>query len=152
MPAWVGIDIDLGRPWERPGERPNFLRKAMPTRSPLDTVQAQLEAYNAKNIEALLDSYAPDAEQHTLGGELLAKGREQLEARFLARFAEPDLHAQLVSRTVIGNFVVDTELITRNFPDGKGVIELLCVYEVRDGRICRAQFGNGVQRMMWRAE
>ncbi len=120
----------------------------MKDRSPLDTVQAQLDAYNAKNIEALLDSYAIDAEQYALSGELLAKGHEQLKARFLLRFAEPDLHAQLVSRTVVGNFVVDTELITRNFPEGKGVVELLCVYEVQGGRICRAQFGNGLQRML----
>ena len=54
----------------------------------------------------------------------------------------------VVSRTAVGNFVVDTELITRNFPEGRGVIELLCVYEVREGRICRAQFGNGWQRML----
>ena len=120
----------------------------MPTRSPLDTVQAQLEAYNAKDIEALLDSYAPDAEQYTISGELLAQGREQLRERFLLRFAEPDLHAQLISRTVIGNFVVDAELITRNFPEGRGVIELLCVYEVQDGRIRRAQFSTGQQRML----
>jgi len=120
----------------------------MQNRSPLATVQAQLDAYNAKDIEALLDSYAPDAEQYTIGGELLAKGREQLKERFLLRFFEPDLHAQLVSRTAVGNFVVDTELITRNFPEGRGVIELLCVYEVREGRICRAQFGNGWQRML----
>ena len=80
----------------------------MHDRSPLATVQAQLDAYNAKDIDALLDTYAPDAEQYTISGELLAKGREQLRARFLLRFGEPDLHAQLVSRTVVGNFVVDT--------------------------------------------
>ncbi|MBV8502499.1 MAG: nuclear transport factor 2 family protein [Paucibacter sp.] len=122
----------------------------MPHRSPLDTVQAQLDAYNAKNLEALLDTYAPDAEQYTVSGELLAKGREQLKTRFQMRFEEPDLHAQLVSRTVVGSFVVDAELITRNFPEGLGVIELLCVYEVKDGRIYRAQFGNGTQRLISR--
>jgi len=122
----------------------------MTTRSPLATVQAQLDAYNAKNLEALLDTYSADAEQYTVSGELLAKGRDQLKERFLLRFAEPDLHAQLVSRTVVGNFVVDTELITRNFPEGLGVIELLCVYEVKDDRICRAQFGTGQQRLIRR--
>jgi len=120
----------------------------MTARSPLDTVQAQLDAYNAKDLDALLETYAADAEQYTLSGELLAKGRDQMRERFQLRFAEPDLHAQLVSRTVMGNFVVDAELITRNFPEGLGVIELLCVYEVKDGRICRAQFGSGQQRML----
>ena len=65
----------------------------MPTNSPLSVVQAQLDAYNAKDIEALLQTYSPDAEQFTLHGELLAKGHEQLRERFLTRFLEPNLHA-----------------------------------------------------------
>jgi putative hydrolase of HD superfamily len=111
--------------------------------SPLSVVQAQLDAYNAKDIEALLETYAPDAGQFTLHGELLAKGHEQMRARFLARFTEPDLHAELVSRTVVGNIVTDAELITRNFPEGLGTLEMLCVYEVVNGRIQRASFALG---------
>jgi putative hydrolase of HD superfamily len=111
--------------------------------SPLQVVQAQLEAYNAKDIEALLSTYAPDAQQFNLHGELLAQGHEQLRARFLARFAEHDLHARLIARTLVGSFVVDTEQITRNFPEGKGTLEFLCVYEVINGRIQRASFASG---------
>ena len=115
----------------------------MPTNSPLSVVQAQLDAYNAKDIEALLLTYAPDAEQFTLHGELLAKGHEQLRERFLTRFSESDLHAKLLSRIVVGNIVTDAELITRNFPEGLGTLEMLCVYEVIDGRIQRASFALG---------
>ncbi len=110
-------------------------------------VQAQLDAYNAKDIEALLQTYAVDAEQFTLHGEMLAKGREQLRARFLTRFAEPDLHAKLVARLVVGNVVTDSELITRNFPDGLGTLELLCIYEVVDGHILRASFAQGTKAL-----
>ncbi len=115
----------------------------MPTNSPLSVVQAQLDAYNAKDVEALLLTYAPDAEQFTLHGELLAKGHEQLRERFLTRFSEPNLHAKLLSRIVVGNIVTDAELITRNFPEGLGTLEMLCVYEVTDGRIQRASFALG---------
>ena len=115
----------------------------MPTHSPLSVVQAQLDAYNAKDVEALLLTYAPDAEQFTLHGELLAKGHKQLRERFLARFSEPDLHAKLMSRIVVGNIVTDGELITRNFPEGLGTLEMLCVYEVVEGRIQRASFAIG---------
>lgn len=111
--------------------------------SPLLVVQAQLDAYNARDIEALLRTYAPDAEQYTLHGALLAKGHEQLRERFLARFAEPDLHARLLSRVVVGNVVADSELITRNFPEGPGTLEMLCLYEVLDGRIHKASFAVG---------
>jgi putative hydrolase of HD superfamily len=115
----------------------------MPANSPFSVVQAQLDAYNAKDVEALLLAYAPDAEQFTLHGELLANGHEQLRERFLMRFSEPDLHARLLSRIVVGNIVADAELITRNFPEGLGTLEMLCVYEVTEGRIQRASFAPG---------
>ena len=110
-------------------------------------VQAQLEAYNAKDIDALLATYAPDAEQYVLHGERLAQGHAQMRERFLTRFAEPGLHARLLSRTVVGAMVVDCELITRNFPEGLGTVEMLCVYEVVDGRIQRASFATGAKRL-----
>ncbi len=117
----------------------------METLSPLSVVEAQLDAYNAKDIEALLKTYAPDAEQYTLHGALLAKGREELRARFLSRFAEPDLHAKLLSRVVVGNVVVDFECITRNFPEGRGTLEVLCIYEIFNGRIQKASFASGTK-------
>lgn len=119
----------------------------MPIKSPLAVVQAQLDAYNAKDIGALLGTYAPDAEQYTLHGERLAQGHEQMRSRFLIRFAEPDLNARLLSRTVMGNVVVDHELITRNFPEGRGTVEMLCIYEVMDGRIQKASFAVGERRL-----
>jgi hypothetical protein len=115
--------------------------------SSLEVVQRQLDAYNAKDIEALLDTYAADAEQYTLHGERIAQGHEELRARFLLRFAEPDLHARLLSRVVMGNVVVDLERITRNFPEGAGTLEMLCVYEVRDGRIAKASFAVGEKQL-----
>lgn len=115
----------------------------MPPTSPQAIVQAQLDAYNAKDIDALLATYAPDAEQYQLHGDLLARGHEQMRPRFLARFAEPDLHARLLSRTIMENIVIDYELITRNFPEGVGTVEMLCVYEVVNGRIRKASFAIG---------
>lgn len=115
----------------------------MQTKTPLTVVQAQLDAYNAKNIEALLETYASDAEQYTLHGDLLAKGHEQLRARFLVRFQEPNLHARLLSRIVVGNVITDAELITRNFPEGPGSLEMLCIYEVVAGCIQKASFALG---------
>jgi len=115
--------------------------------SPLEVVQAQLDAYNAKDIEALLATYSPNAEQYATGGELLAHGHAQMRPRFLARFAEPNLHARLLSRQVVGNMVADLELIERNFPEGVGSIEMLCVYEVVDGLILRATFATGEKKL-----
>jgi putative hydrolase of HD superfamily len=123
----------------------------MSPNSPLAVVQAQLDAYNAKDIEALLETYASNAEQYALHGERLAQGHEQMRSRFLARFAEPDLHAQLLSRVHMHNVVVDHELITRNFPEGPGTVEMLCVYEVLNGRIQKASFAIGERRLRGQA-
>lgn len=111
--------------------------------SPLAVVQAQLDAFNAKDVDALMSTYALDAEQFALHGERLAKGHDELRPRYLARFEEPDLFARLISRTVTGNIVIDVELITRNFPEGLGTLEMLCIYEVVNGRIQRVSFASG---------
>lgn len=116
--------------------------------SPLSVVQGQLDAFNAKDVEALMCTYAPDAEQFALHGERLAKGHDELRPRYLARFEEADLFARLLSRMVIGNIVTDLELITRNFPEGLGTLEMLCIYEVADGRIQRASFASGAKTIL----
>ena len=115
--------------------------------SPATLIQQQLDAYNAKDVEAWLACYAPDAQQFTLHGELLAAGHADMRGRITSRFAEPDLHARLLNRTVMANFVIDLELITRNFPEGKGSIEMLCIYEIIDGLIQKASFSIGVKNL-----
>lgn len=110
------------------------------TGPPEAVVQRQLDAYNARDLDAWLATYHPDAEQFELHGPLLARGREAFAERMRVRFAEPDLHATLLSRVVMGKMVVDHERVTRNFPEGPGSIEMLCVYEVADGVIVKASF------------
>jgi hypothetical protein len=116
--------------------------------SPLSVVQSQLDAFNAKDIDALMRAYAPDAEQFTLHGERYANGHDEIRPRYIARFTEPDLHARLLNRTVMGNIVTDLELITRNFEEGLGTLEMLCIYEVLDGRIRRATFAAGEKKLL----
>lgn len=106
-------------------------------------VQRQLDAYNARSLDALIATYAPDAEQFLLHGECLASGHEEIRRRMAVRFQEPNLHVVLLNRTVMGTMVVDHERVTRNFPEGRGTIEMICIYEVRDGLIRRGTFALG---------
>lgn len=106
-------------------------------------IQRQLDAYNDKNIDGWLSTYAKDAKQFNLHGECLATGHEEMRKRIAVRFEEPDLNAHLLSRIVMENVVVDHEVITRNFPDGKGEIEMLCIYEIENGLIKTASFSVG---------
>ena len=47
----------------------------------------------------------------------------------------------------MGNVVVDAELITRNFPEGIGTLEMLCIYEITNGLIQKVSFVSGEKRM-----
>lgn len=106
-------------------------------------VQRQLDAYNDKNIDDWLSTYAKDAKQFDLHGGCLATGHREIRKRIAVRFEEPDLNAHLLSRIVMDNIVVDHEVITRNFPEGKGEIEMLCIYEIDNGLIKTASFSVG---------
>lgn len=115
--------------------------------SPELVVQRQLDAYNAKDMEAWLSTYAPDARQYELGGKQLAEGHEEIRARTNPRFSEHNLHARLIRREVMGSVVIDHEDVTRTFPDGPGRIELVCVYVVERGLIRSASFAFGPQTL-----
>jgi hypothetical protein len=105
---------------------------------PEAVVQRQLDAFNARDIEALLATYAEDAQMFEHPSKLLASGSAAFRERYVARFQEPNLHATLLSRTVMGNIVVDHEDVSRTFLEGAGRIKLLMIYEVQNGRIARA--------------
>ena len=102
---------------------------------PAAIVQRQLDAYNARDIDALLATYAADARQYEHPGKLLASGAADMRARMAQRFEEPNLHARLLQRVVMGNIVIDHEEVTRTFPEGTGRVDMVAIYEVADGKI-----------------
>ena len=114
--------------------------------APWVVVQNQLNAYNARDVEAILATYAADAEQFEHPATRVAAGAAELRARFTVRFSDPILHARLNQRIVMGDLVVDHETVTRTFEDGPGMMELIAMYQVRDGRIARAWFIPGPRR------
>ena len=105
---------------------------------PAAVVQRQLDAFNARDVEALVAIYADDAELYEHPDKLLAKGTAALCERYITRFQEPNLHAALLHRIVAGDKVIDHERVTRTFPEGPGTLELTMIYEVQAGRITRA--------------
>ena len=109
-------------------------------------VQAQLDAYNLRDLDAWLNTYSENAEQFLLHAGELAKGREAIRRRMEGQFQDTTLHAQLIHRIVMENIVVDHQLITRTFPDGLGTVEMICVYEVNARKITKATFAIGQAR------
>ena len=115
--------------------------------SPETVVQRQLDAYNARDLDALMATYAADAQQFEHPSKLLASGASQIRERSALRLQELNLHATLLQRTVMGNIVIDRETVTRTFPEGAGTIELVAIYEVQSGRIAKAWFIFGTKTL-----
>jgi imidazolonepropionase-like amidohydrolase len=115
--------------------RPNELLR----KSPEDVVQQQVNAYNARDIDAFLATYATGAQLHEFQGKSFATGHADLRKAYTALFARaPKLHCRITNRISSGNVVIDREQVT-GLPDGK-TLQAVAIYEVRDERITRVWF------------
>ncbi len=110
-------------------------------------VQKQLEAYNARDIDAFMQWWADDGGYYAFPSRLLASGAAEIRGRHVARFREPNLHATLVNRIAVANVVVDQETVTRTFPDGPGEVDVVAIYQVENGKIANAWFKMGSPRL-----
>jgi hypothetical protein len=105
---------------------------------PVDVVQAQLEAYNAQDIETFCACFAQDCVIADLNGALPPEDLGQLRERCQAMFARyPRNKARIASRMALGNVVIDHEVIQRS-PELR--VEAIAIYTVRDGLISRVDF------------
>src|SRR6266849_9428550 len=92
-----------------------------PSSDPSAVIDRELAAYNARNMESFLSFYAPDAELFEFPDKPLAKGKDGIRKRYEPRFAETNLHANIVARMVIEDNVIDRESIVRTVPEGTGI-------------------------------
>lgn len=113
------------------------------TGSPARVAERQLALYNARDLDAFMALWAADARIYAHPDTLLADGHAAIRARHAERFAEPDLHARLLHRAVLGSAVVDHELVTRTFPDGPDTLEVVVTYEITGGLIRMAWLQSG---------
>lgn len=82
-------------------------------------VQANIDAYNAHDVEAYLATYTPTATFGQLGGRVLLDGREAMRG-FYRQFFEsrPRVQCAIEQRAVMGHFVVDRQRIFEPAADG----------------------------------
>ncbi len=112
-----------------------------------EVVRRQLDAYNARDIDAFMAHWADDAQVFAWPSQLMSDGADAIRALHVERFKEPSLFAHLVSRVAVGNLVIDREVVTRTFPEGPGTLDVIGIYEVEDGKIARAWFKRGEPMM-----
>lgn len=109
-----------------------------PLMTPVEVVQAQLAAYNNRDIDAFMSVFHEEAEVFNLGDPSpLARGAGQVRRLYQDLFEQsPDLHSTVINRTVLGNKVFDYEQITGR-KGSKELIELVVIYEVEGSKIRR---------------
>ena len=110
-------------------------------------VQKQLEAYNARDIAAFMAWWSDDAQYYEFPNRLLASGAAAIRDRHIDRFKEPTLFGKLIKRIAVGNLVVDQETVTRSFPEGRGEVDVIAIYEVDGAKIVKAWFKMGTPRL-----
>jgi hypothetical protein len=103
-------------------------------------VQAQVDAYNAHDLEALAATYHSEALVHDLALGQTLTGPAGLRPVWHERFTTHPAHqAEIVHRLVVGDFVVDQEHIV-GLADGS-TLDALVLYRVRDGQIVECWMG-----------
>jgi hypothetical protein len=93
-----------------------------------DVVQRQLEAYNARDLEGFVATYADGIKIYRLPAtEPAISGKARLAEVYRERFSSPSLHAEILTRIVLGNKVIDHERVRgiRETP-----LEAVAIYEV----------------------
>ncbi len=99
--------------------------------------QKQLNAYNARDIEAFLEPYADDVEIYTFPNTLRTKGKEEMRKSYDSYFQKtPKLHCEIKNRIIQGNTVIDKEYITGT---GKP-FEAIAIYQIENNKIKRVYF------------
>jgi hypothetical protein len=100
-------------------------------------VQRNLDAYNARDIDAFMKDYADDVKLYNYPNELRTEGKSQMRKGYAEWFKNtPDLRAFIKKRIVIGNKVIDEEQVTAN---GQ-VFNAVAIYEVENGLISKVTF------------
>lgn len=110
----------------------------MPT--PVHIVQAQLDAYNARDIDAFCATFDVAAEVFELEtGALRMAGLDAIRQRYGQQFIDnPNQRSLVVSRQHVGQYVFDLELITGT--TGRPDAHVMAIYRVNAAVIDRAWF------------
>ena len=104
-------------------------------------VQEQVEAFNARDAERFADCYAGGAAILAPDRSVMATGKAEITKLYSQMFEQsPTLHAQVVTRIAVGEFVIDEErvagLVFQGMPPQ---LHAAVVYRVTEGKISQAQ-------------
>ncbi len=114
-----------------------FIFPDRPTADAETIVQEQLDAYNARDIDAFMDTYSDNIKLYSYPDKLLSEGKKAMTAQYRTFFENtPDLHCTIKNRIVIGNKVIDEESVTTNGT----TLSAVAIYELENGKISKVTF------------
>lgn len=110
--------------------------------SPVDVVQHQVNAYNARAIDVFAATFSPDVDLYRLGeNRPFVQGRAALRQYYAEFFATtPKLHCEVLNRIHHGKWVIDHEKVTGL--KNNHVLRAVAVYQIELGMIRRVWFGK----------
>ena len=104
-----------------------------------DVAQAQLDAYNAQDLDAHCAHFGEEVKVADLNGAVSVEGIAAYRARYAKVFADfPENKAVLLARIAIGNIVIDHERVFRT-PSSEP-FQVAAIYSITDGKIRRVDF------------
>ncbi|MAY84030.1 MAG: hypothetical protein CMP59_07850 [Flavobacteriales bacterium] len=106
--------------------------------NPEAAVQANLDAYNNRDIETFMLYISEEIEMYRMGEcEPYSTGKQEVKNTYKRYFENsPKLHSEIKKRIVYGNKVIDHEYIT-GANGSEEAFELILIYEVIDGLIVK---------------
>jgi hypothetical protein len=102
-------------------------------------IDEQLAYYNAHDLEGFASLYHDEIEAYAFESqEVLFSGIEALKTRYSQRFENKDLSVHIKQRMVLGQKVIDFEMVSGLEP---GIVkEVIVTYLIEDEKIRRVWF------------
>lgn len=111
--------------------------------TPEQLVQAQLLAYNSRDIDAFVACYHPEVVvKELLSDRLLCQGIEPFREMYRQLFEKcPQLRCEIKTRMILENTIIDEEFVTgmEKYPQG---LHIAAVYGFKDGLIYQVFFAR----------
>ncbi|MEA3130544.1 MAG: hypothetical protein QOF46_2339, partial [Paraburkholderia sp.] len=107
-----------------------------------EIVAGQLAAYNRRDLEAFLGFYVDEVRVYAFpsGAEMTDRSGSAFRPRYHHLFqSSPSLKAELVSRAVHGNIVIDSERVS-GFLNDDSVRHAIAIYQVGATKIEKVWF------------
>lgn len=104
-------------------------------------VKEQLVAYNKRDIDGFLEPYSEEVKIYKYPNTFRYEGKKKMRDRYGKYFQSySEIDCVIVSRTVLGNVVIDHERVTRTMGKQTSVSEAIAIYTIENGKISEVRF------------